>query len=260
MDIKAYISSGILEQYVLDKLPESQRLEVEGMARAYPEVQAEIDAIETALESYALSQAVTPSDDLLDKIQSRLTPKTPAKTLPVASKLPLILGAIIGLLLMGAIYYLYTSGNKEKAAKTALLEQLLQQEIECDEVAQENRRLLEQLNILRDPSNQTIIMRGTPLSPKAVASVYWNQEKQTAYLDVIELPEHDQEKQYQLWAIVDTGPQSLGVFDLPAADTIVFNTLEFVDNPAAFAVTLEPRGGSVGPTLDAMYVLGSRGE
>lgn len=229
------------------------------MARAYPELQAEIDAIEAALESYALVQAITPTEGLYAKIQSRLTPKTPVKK-PAVSKLPLWLGAVAGLLFLAAIYYLYTHLQKEKAEKTALLEQLIQQEIECDQLAQENRRLREQLDILRDPGNNTIIMRGTPLAPQAVVAIYWNQEKQTAYLDVIDLPAHDQEKQYQLWAIVDSGPKSLGVFDLPAEDTILFNTLEFVENPAAFAVTLEPRGGLPAPTLDAMYVVGNRGE
>lgn len=45
-----YISSGILESYVLDQLSDKEREEVKQMALKYPEIQAELIAIENTLE------------------------------------------------------------------------------------------------------------------------------------------------------------------------------------------------------------------
>jgi mannose-6-phosphate isomerase-like protein (cupin superfamily) len=64
MDIKEYILSGILEQYVLGALHEEEAIQVEEVASKYPEVQKEIDDIRSALEQYAIENAVQPSRKL----------------------------------------------------------------------------------------------------------------------------------------------------------------------------------------------------
>lgn len=61
MDIKEYILSGILEQYVLGALRDEEAIQVEEVASKYPEVQKEIEEIRSALEQYALESAVQPS-------------------------------------------------------------------------------------------------------------------------------------------------------------------------------------------------------
>ena len=75
MDIKKYISSGILELYVLGRVTEEQQREVENYADKYQEIREEIDAIERGLEGYALLNQVTPSRDVLNKIKSQITEK-----------------------------------------------------------------------------------------------------------------------------------------------------------------------------------------
>ena len=99
-------------------------------------------------------------------------------------------------------------------------------------------------------------MRGTKLSESSLAIVYWNEVKRFAYLDVVALPEAPSNKQYQLWAIVNGKPTDMGVFDLTAPGGGL-QSVPFVENPQAFAVTLEPKGGSPVPSLDQMYVIGN---
>lgn len=60
MDIKAFISSGILEQYVLGTLTEEESQEVQRIAAAHAEVREEIENISLAIERYAKAHAVTP--------------------------------------------------------------------------------------------------------------------------------------------------------------------------------------------------------
>ena len=71
------------------------------------------------------------------------------------------------------------------------------------------------------------------------------------------MPKNDKGHQYQLWAIVDKKPVSLGVFDKTDADSVEMKEMGSVVAPQAFAVTLEPRGGSVNPTMDEMMVIGN---
>lgn len=58
MNIIEYISSGILETYVLSMSSEEETLEVERMRDAYPEIEKEIDEISIALENYASENKV----------------------------------------------------------------------------------------------------------------------------------------------------------------------------------------------------------
>ena len=60
MDIKSYIESGILEQYVIGTLSPSEMAEVEKNINLYPEIANEIKAIEITLEAYARHQGVPP--------------------------------------------------------------------------------------------------------------------------------------------------------------------------------------------------------
>ena len=55
-----FISSGILEMYVLGDVSPEESQQVENMAAAYPEVAGQIREIEEALEYYALIHAIEP--------------------------------------------------------------------------------------------------------------------------------------------------------------------------------------------------------
>ncbi|WP_411274532.1 cupin domain-containing protein [Daejeonella sp.] len=60
MNSQSYIESGILELYTLDQVEPSERVEVERMISMFPEIRAEYEKIQDALEIYALSNAIQP--------------------------------------------------------------------------------------------------------------------------------------------------------------------------------------------------------
>ncbi len=260
MDIKAYIASGILELYVLGKLDQAQRLEVEANAAQYPEISAEIRAIEEALEAYARLQSVQPPagtlDDLMKRVGDSKTARPPqSKSINAAAKTnPLWWAfAAISLAIMG--WMMWQSGQQNEKIQT-LSTELEALKNSCREIDLANQRLRSELLILKNPDNHQIILRGTPLSPEAIASVFYNPAVQKSYLDPINLPLPPENMQYQLWAIVDGAPVDMGVFTIdPASDLLV--EVPFITNPAAFAITLEKAGGSPVPTLEQMYVIGN---
>ena len=263
MDLKKYIASGILEQYVLGLLSAEDRRTVEKDIARYPELKAEVHQIEQALESYiSLHQRPVPPDlegKVLEKIKN-IDPNPPSSKddspKPGLPKWPLFLLALAAL--SGLFFAGYSnSQNQKKAAQISSLQsELSTLQTDCDQKDQTIDGLNEQLQIIRDANNALIQMRGTPKAPQAIASIYWNQNTRKTYLDVINLPPPPSDKQYQLWAIVDGTPVDMGVFDV-VLDGSSLQEVPFIENPQAFAVTLEQRGGSTTPTLEEMVVVGN---
>lgn len=65
MDIKEYIESGILEEYVLGH---KLNPKIEKLALQYPEIQQEIEKIEKTLEVFAQLHRIQPPTNMLDDI------------------------------------------------------------------------------------------------------------------------------------------------------------------------------------------------
>lgn len=258
MDIKAYISSGILEQYVLGKLSPQEEAEVEQKAEQHPEIRQELDAIEVALEEYALLHGRMPPPGVLSAILQRLHAERGLPGRASGRRLRL-LGYAAGLLLVAALAILlafYQKNKQQAAAITSLNQQMDTIQQSCDSVQAIAQRLENMLDFVRQPATRAIAMESTGLSPDAVATVFYNPETQRSLIGVGQLPTPNSDKQYQLWAITGAGPVSMGVFELTEAGQPL-QEVSFVSDAQAFAVTLENRGGSPVPTLDQMYVLGN---
>ncbi len=109
--------------------------------------------------------------------------------------------------------------------------------------------------IFSDPASRFIKLKGVKDSSKLL--IAWNPDKKQLWINkkASALPVNDKDHQYQLWAIRKLKPISLGVFDIRKTDSIMEN-MSSIDRASAFAVTLEPRGGSEKPTLKEMVVMG----
>jgi anti-sigma-K factor RskA len=85
-------------------------------------------------------------------------------------------------------------------------------------------------------------------------TVYWDTTSRDVYLMVNNLPQPASNEQYQLWALLDNQPIDLGVFEVKQEKFLI--RMKNVQNAQAFAITLEPKGGSANPSLNKMYVVG----
>ena len=255
MDIKKYISSGILENYALGLVNEIERQEVEKNLLQYPEIKSELDKIEDAVERYAKHKGIQPPAGLLEVIMNNIrTEDNPPKIIQKngVNKGWMIAAIIAALLFLLSLWFFVQKNNElgQNIQDNQQQNNLLQGECDTKE-----ERLLAEINILRNTGGTIIAMNETPKFPGASTKVYWNEDKQTNYLDVINLPPPPTGKQYQLWAIVEGTPVDMGVFDISPTDTLV--PAPFIANPAAFAITLEDLGGSPTPNLDELVVIGN---
>tara|TARA_R110000868_G_scaffold1211_2_gene9314 strand:- start:35480 stop:36274 length:795 start_codon:yes stop_codon:yes gene_type:complete len=122
----------------------------------------------------------------------------------------------------------------------------------------EVERKEELLTILEARDVDLILMDGLDVNPTGYGKVVWDKDNGQALLQVANIPQVPTAKEYQLWFVVNNQPISAGVFAVndPSRDNF-FKISEFQQGgTGAFAITLEPEGGSPQPTGD-MYLLGS---
>lgn len=260
MDIKKYIESGILENYVLGLTSEQENREVQDYAAQYPEIKEELEKIERSLELYAevrkIKAPVGLEAKILEKIDdsgSALSKDTPAARGKNGTS---ILLGILFLAAAVAAFWFYKNSRNLKKSNDDLQMQMDSLRIACVQSGEELHRLKNKLEIFRAKDNEKVILKGTQKAPLAIATIHWNKATRKSYLDIINLPAPPPDKQYQLWAIVDGVPMDMGVFEIQT-DSTVLQEVPFIENASAFAVTLEQKGGSPTPTLEEMVVIGN---
>jgi anti-sigma-K factor RskA len=113
----------------------------------------------------------------------------------------------------------------------------------------------EALAILRDADFKSVRLQGVEAHPEVNVLVYWNPKRQQVYVDRINLPAPPAGKQYQLWALDKGKPVDAGMIALNG-QTDVLQQMKAIGSAQAFAITLEPAGGSENPTLEQLMVMG----
>jgi len=272
-DIKAYIESGILELYVLGDVSPAEKLQVEEMASKHPAIKAELEEIERSMELYTAENAIEPTEHMRDRILNSLVINLaddnnfPAKAkhikdnviaLPAPRQNSFYKYAFAACLalLIASVVVIVNMSQKLDDANTQLIALNSSNQHFTSTVKFMDR----QLSIYRDPSFKFIKLNATVHAPKeASILVAFNPVKKEVMLVManVNMPKNDKAHQYQLWAMVNNKPVSLGVFDKTDSDTTEMKEMGSVVSPQAFAVTLEPRGGSINPTMDEMMVIGT---
>ena len=270
-DLKAYIDSGILELYVLGSLSQGERDEVHSMLQKHPELRYELREIEKALEKYAVSNAIEPEEHLRDKVLQTLnfSEETIVKDLPSSSNkvagdnnfYKYAFAASLALLLLSIIAIVNLNRRLEESdRRIATLESANQKfSTRANYLRKDLDDARQSLKIYQNPGDYRLVeLKGLPKSPEAKMRVAFNEKEALVLIDLasLQMPATDEAHQYQLWAMVDGKPVDLGVFD-PKPDSTGMIKMKPVRNAQAFAVTLEPHGGSENPSLDQMMVMGS---
>jgi anti-sigma-K factor RskA len=115
-----------------------------------------------------------------------------------------------------------------------------------------NLLLWRQANPPPDQSSswRRIPLTGTEEAPEATGVIYISEDGQKGTLIVDRLPQLGADQQYQLWLILDGQRASGGVFSVPGDGYLSLRIKS--DRPlrdfVAFGITIEPAGGSPGPT------------
>jgi anti-sigma-K factor RskA len=261
VNVQDYISSGIVESYVLGLASPEEQLDFERMCGQYPEVlQARTD-FELAMEQQAMQNAIAPPSTLKQQIKNAVLP-TEAKVIPIETSAPVIkaiwfkyAAAACAVLLAGSLYWNISQSSRNNKLQASY-----------DEVVKDYDSTTARLTGLEDeiammtlnPNVKTAAMKGKEISPASFATVLWDTTTKDVYLVVNNLPKPPSEKQYQLWALLDGKPIDVGMIDNDffIGQKRLLLRMKNVSGAQAFAITLEEKGGSPTPK-GPMYTLGN---
>jgi anti-sigma-K factor RskA len=265
----------------LGMLPEEEAYKIEQLASLFPEVRQELDRISETLENFARTSERTPSagvkGSLMEKLrnlkeddqhtgtlittlptnyveEANVAPAAPAVVKPMKNYNWLQAASVIGLVIaLGIITFLAAQNNQSKKELASLEQRINAINRNLVEQQRQNLATAEMLEMFESDEYKKIRLANVPGKPKSAAQVFWNTGTKEVYIADISLPQAPSHKQYQLWAIVDGKPVDAGMMDNSKQRVQRMKVFTKAD---AFAITLEPKGGSLTPTMEEMYVLG----
>ncbi|MEO1258796.1 MAG: anti-sigma factor [Bacteroidota bacterium] len=278
MKVQAFITSGILEKYVLNMTTEQEVQEVLDMASQHLEIKEELAAIRQSLQGYILAHQVMPPANLKENSLSvtkskrtndiRSEPARPNRSYrksaekkpssPSGTNYMGIASALLALALIAASFSAYSfykdverAGEEVEAAKaeTASVEKQLASE------EQRVKDLNTQLSFYHDRNNQLMTLAGSRRAPGARATVYWNKETTSAVIDVVKMPDLVSGRVAVIW--VNTGRQTQKIGVLKPNNPGETTPLTFVANPDLFYVTEEISSDVERPNRSRILMTGS---
>ncbi len=262
MNVKEYISSGIIESYVLGLVSDAERQEFEDYCAQYPELAEARDSFERALENSLQNDAIAPPKELKAKIETLImeprgeydneksSNNNEAQVYKMSSWKWLAAASVI--LMACALFWGISNNNKYNKIQQSnrdLKEKL-------DQHAAELAELKKDASTLQKQGMKLASLQGTQNAPGSFANIYWDTTTKDVYLLINNMPRPATMKQYQLWALISGKPVDLGVIEYSLWQKNLLVKMKNVHKAEAFAITLEPKGGSVNPTMDKMYVIG----
>ncbi|MDQ0594169.1 anti-sigma-K factor RskA [Chryseobacterium ginsenosidimutans] len=267
MNTKEYISSGIIESYILGLASNEEAGILECVMKNNAEVRAAVEEAQKTLEDLATVQAVQPPNDLKSKIWNKIQQEQtveevkPAISVDIPAVKPqeeikiqrnsnwkgyTIAASVLFLVsVAGNLFWMNDqSKTKEEIAKMKSEKQSLNLAMQ---------KMNQKMEMFANPDMQMVMLKGVEKHTDSKAMVFWDKKTKEVYLNGESLPKAPEGMQYQLWAIADGKPVSAGMYTEEKDSKIA---LANIPKAQAFAITLEKQGGSPTPTMENMYVMG----
>lgn len=266
MNVQEYISSGIIEKYVMGLATGPEKAEFEQLCAEYPELVAARVDFEKQLESFAMENAVQPPigvkvrflEAIGDQVSRENSSSDKRKIVTKEKGTTRRIGwlrfaaAASVILLIGFAWFTFRfrSENQDLAIAN---EQLRSKLNSSDSIL---HQIIIETRVVGDPNVTVVNMVGTQVAPRSSANIYWDSANANVFLIVKNMPRLPSDQQYQLWALIDGKPKDLGEFDADTTNNRVILQMKNTQKAQAFAITIEKKGGSPSPTLNKMQSLG----
>ena len=268
MDIKTYIESGIIENFVLGKTSQEESSILQCVMSNNAEVKNAVLEMQETIEMLATSNAVEVPGDLKSQIFGKLdfskitndeekevkmdivSESTNEPTIRLEDEQKVGRKNYKNIWLAAASLLLLIAFGNNILTLRKLEKNLAESKAETVKNQQQIAFLTTQNEVILNSKN--IQLKGVEKHPGMLANVIWD-NKYIVHLSVENLPKAPQGKQYQLWAIVDGKPVNVGMYKDSEGK---MQEMKVIKSAQAFAITLEKEGGSEAPTMEEMYVMG----
>lgn len=265
----------MIEGYLFGLATPEERLEFEQKLKTEPELRHEFELAQKSLLTYEQHFDLAIPKEMEDKIWDKLSNTNQSKIIEkesvitsaekmVAKKASLIVRLMpfvvaASLALFSVSTYMALDYKSQRDAAEARVQELEQKNqllaSQFGSQSSELTKAVKMVNTFNQHGMNVIKLSGKEIAPSASVMVCWNKMSKELMIDDIKLPTAPQGKGYQLWAIVDGKPVNAGMIDITNENMLQMKN--GINNPTAFAVTLEVINGSEIPTMDQMFVYGS---
>lgn len=267
MNTKEYISSGIIESYILGLASPEEAGILECVMKNNAEVKAAFEEAQKTLEDLATAQTVAPPDDLRMKIWNKIQQEqsdeeqSPVVSADIPAARPQEEIRIQGnsnwkvyAVAASVLFLVSVAGNifwMSDQAKTKQEIARMNTEKKNQDLAMQ--KMNQKMEMVSNPDMKMVMLKGVEKHTDSRAMVFWDTKTKEVYLNADSLPKAPEGMQYQLWAIEDGKPVNAGMYTEEKDSKIA---LANIPKAQAFAITLEKQGGSAVPTMENMYVMG----
>jgi anti-sigma-K factor RskA len=241
-EMRARVLSNVMAQIAAPTANSSLRADVDAVAQRTSQPSAPVVAAPTTAAAH---EAVV-----------RTMASAPAEA--PASRSGWAIAASVALLLsLGGNALLYSNWKNASSELVAMQNEQSRFAATTQVVEKKLGNLRQENEVLRNDEFRPVALAGTKTAPTAHARVLFNAATHKVYVDVKSLPALPAGKQYQLWALDNGKPIDAGVLTLATATGEGLQQMKDITSAQTFAMTVEPAGGSVSPTLSTMTVAGN---
>ncbi len=264
METQQYIESGILELYVFGALSESEMSEVAKIARENIEIQTEILSIEKAIMTLNFSLSPKLSADNYARIKNKIFESNDdviqlkTENESKSKNWKSYIGWAAALVFAVGIGYQYMNTQKIESEVVLMEKEKSKLKSDFNSLIIKNKNTQEIIAIIRDDTNSIISLAGQVAAPTAKAKIHWNKSSGKVYVDAAGLPEPPEGMEYQIWSLKlnPLTPTSIGMLKDFKDNNMKLFAVNNTNDAQAFGITLEPKGGSLTPTMEQLYTLG----
>ncbi|NJL74158.1 MAG: anti-sigma factor [Saprospiraceae bacterium] len=249
------LNSGLLEQYVLGLLEDHENLEIEENIHRFPELKQHVNELQEAMEQVLIQNAIQAPPQLKENILREIEQLEQAtisqKVVPTRnlSWIP-ALAATVALLMTAMIFFRFRSTQQQLAQLNTAYHEL---QADCTQNQAFHQALQAQYQFVTNVNTKHVHLTGTKIDPHALAVIYWNESEAVAYLDVLNLPEPDSGKEYQLWADVEGNMINIGGIK---AENRQLQAITYIQKAESLNVTIEDIGQNKKPTVEQLIISG----
>lgn len=243
--ITTFLSSGLLEKYLLGETNSAETDMVESYISKYPEVQNTYNTLQFNLEVIAKSNAIEAPKGILNNILDDLDEKPVVKLNTQKNYRKWykfsVAASVAALIFAGTSYIFYNQNQKLSDENQVVVDEIfdLRSDIEKNNKMLDN--VMRQLLKLNNPETEKYIITGNERAKDLRTVAYINPKEKTSMIDVVSLPKLPEEQCYQIWAELQGKMVSLGI--LNEADRKLQN-IPYMEDALALSITIEPKGGN----------------
>jgi anti-sigma-K factor RskA len=262
MDVKEYIASGVVEMYALGSLSTDEKNEFEQRLLLYPELKEELTNVQAVLENYVDADGRNPRPILrtkiLEKINGSAAPEADKKEIRALNSHSLtykyLIAASLAALVIStfASWFFYSRWNESEDRYISMLKEKNQFVQNYNVMKGTFDKLYGDLMVARDLNSKVFMLMPVDSMKKYQARVYWNKYTREVYLDMLSMPEPGEGKEFQLWSMENGKPVDAGVFSTTGEEGM--HRMKNIASSDAWAVTIEPMGGSQAPDLSQVVL------